>query len=232
MKREDLIKKIREGLLDNMEGSPSKHMAAVDAVRSLLTDLEQPDERFVPTHAAVVRLLTALGVDKNDDNYKGTPRRVTEWLLEKFPVDDTAALKEITKAYFPTNYTGMIAQTGIEVYGLCPHHLKDVHYSVSIGYVPSGRAIGLSKLSRIAEFSLSRAGLQEDGTAKLAQTLSDVLDTDNIAVVAKAKHFCMVSRGVKQHSTDTTTSEMHGVFRRNDAEIKNEFLQLVYEGRK
>ncbi len=188
------------------------------------------DERFGPVHAALVRLLTALDLDHKDPNLKGTPQRVAEWLLEKFPSEaaDKAMLKELARAYFPTDYDGMLAQTDIRVYGLCPHHFKDVMYTIAVGYVPKGRAIGLSKLTRISEFCLGRATLQEDGTADLATTLQEVLATENVAVVVKGRHYCMVSRGVKQHNTMTTTAEMRGLFRKDESGIKSEFLQLVH----
>lgn len=186
------------------------------------------DKRFRSTQTAVKYLLEKLGVNPDDPNYADTPRRVAEWLLEKFPeAPEEDELKKLVTAYFPTEYTGMLAQTGIQVFGLCPHHLKDVEYSISIGYVPKERAIGLSKLSRLAEFCLGRAILQEDGTKKLADVLMSLLGTDNVAVVAKAKHYCMISRGVKQDAAITTTSEMRGVFLRNHSGIRNEFLALV-----
>lgn len=189
------------------------------------------DERNKAVHAAVARLLTALGIDwERDANYRETPSRVTTWLLEKFPTELERETKRqlYAKKVFPSNYDGVITQTGIKVYGVCPHHLKDIVYDVSIGYVPYGAIIGLSKLARLAELELGVSGTQEDLTKKLAEVLCVVLHTEDVAVVVKGRHNCMVSRGVRQSASVTVTSEMYGKFRKNNADIKGEFLDLVH----
>lgn len=190
------------------------------------------EERDVRVHAAVVRLLTALEIDQKNPNYKDTPRRITAWLLEKFPSEDQQSVMRgmLAKKVFPSEYDGIIAQTGIKVFGLCPHHFKDIEYQVSIGYLPDGFVIGLSKLARLAEIELGVAKTQEDATHSLAEALCVMLHTKDVAVVVKGKHNCMISRGVKQQLTMTTTSEMWGRFRLDQGGIKAEFLQLVHNG--
>lgn len=187
------------------------------------------DPRYKPTHAAVVRLLTALGVSQRDDNFKETPRRVATWLLTKFPTYEEQEVQRglLSKATFPSNYDGIVAETGIHVTGLCPHHFKDVTYDVSVGYLVHGRMLGLSKLARLAELELGIAITQEDGTLSLALSLSKLTRVDDVAVVVRGVHSCMTNRGVKQHSAVTSTSEMRGKFRSDQGGIKSEFLSLI-----
>lgn len=190
------------------------------------------DERYKATHAAIVRLLTALEVDQKDPNYKETPRRVTEWLLEKFPSETEQVVKKglLKKKAFPSYYSGLIAQVGIRVYGLCPHHFLPVEYTIAIGYLPGGTTIGLSKLARLAELELGIAVTQEDGTAALARSLANMVNVQDVAVVVKGIHNCMRVRGVKQQATFTETSEMLGKFRESSNGVKAEFLALVRNG--
>lgn len=191
------------------------------------------EKRDKAVHAAVARLLTALGVDwEHEPNYKDTPRRVTQWLTEKFPseTERTVTKAILAKKVFPSNYDGIVAQVGIKINGLCPHHLLPVVYTVAIGYIPAGHTIGLSKLARLADVELGIAVTQEDGTFNLANSLDLMVHSRDVAVVVRGVHNCMVVRGVKQQATYTTTSEMRGKFRINAGGIKEEFMMLVHNG--
>lgn len=192
--------------------------------------MEDYVDKKTKVEAAVKRLLTSLDVDPKDPNFKETPRRVAAWLMEKFtsPMAVEATLAEYADKTFPSRHDNMIVQTGIRVYGLCPHHLLPIEYDVAIGYIPEDRVIGLSKLARTAELILGQVGIQEDRTDELARCLSQALRVEDIAVVAQARHDCMICRGVRMHTSETTTSAMLGKFRHDDNGTKSEFLALVY----
>jgi len=190
------------------------------------------DVRIAPSEVekALRLLLLALKVDLEDENYRETPERIEKWLTSHFiSVHDFAdAIDEIKSKTFPSEYRGVVTQTGIRVYGLCPHHFLPVEYDVSIGYLAHKKMIGLSKLSRIAELCLHPAVLQETGTERVATTLQTVLEVQDVAVVVSGRHNCMVVRGVEQDASLTTTSEMRGLFQKDEGGIKSEFLQLVH----
>lgn len=192
--------------------------------------MRNEDQRRLEVRDAVAELLVRLGSDLRDPNLADTPERVAKWLLSHFPSEEdyADAFKELRGAVFPTKYQGIIAQTGIRANGLCPHHLLPVSYDVAVGYIPDDSALGLSKLARVANLTLSRAGLQEDLTATLAKSLQELLGIMDVAVVVRGRHSCMSVRGVKMHSSVTTTSEMRGLFRTNTNDCKTEFLQLVH----
>lgn len=189
------------------------------------------EDRSKQVHAAVARLLTSLGVDwEHAPNYKETPRRMAAWLLEKFPDQENREVlrAQMARKVFPSSYDGIVAQSGIKVFGLCPHHLLPVVYDVSLGYLPHGYVIGLSKLTRLAELELGVAGTQEDVTMQLADSMIIMLRTNDVAVVVSGVHQCMAVRGVKQSFSRTTTSEMRGGFRTGG--LKEEFFRLVHNG--
>lgn len=189
------------------------------------------DKRIIGVRLAVADLLNALGVNLSDPNYVDTPDRYARWVLEHFPDRSSSIedeLRGLESKTFPTRYHGMVTQTGITVNGLCPHHLLPVTYDVAVGYIPKDKAIGLSKLARIAHSILSPAGLQEDGTVLIAEVFSLLLDVEDVAVVVRGVHSCMTVRGIREHDSETTTSEMRGVFLSNERQAKDEFLQIVY----
>lgn len=182
--------------------------------------------------AAVKRLLTALDVDTKDENYKDTPKRYAEWVMEHFTTETefNTSLRELSKSKFPSEYDGLVAQTHIIANGLCPHHLLPVKYKVTVGYLPTGMDIGLSKLTRITQLCLARAGLQEDLTQVLARSLQTALVTEDVAVIVRGEHMCMVCRGVKSIDSETITSSMMGRFIRDDKHARSEFLLLTHGG--
>jgi GTP cyclohydrolase I len=178
--------------------------------------------------SAVAALLTTLGVDLSDPNYRETPRRFGAYLLEHFALEDS--LEEINKcsrAVFPSQYAGMILQN-FNAVGMCPHHLLPVLYDGVVAYIPYNDTIGISKLSRIAQQCLRVPILQETGTLIIANALEEVLRSSNVAVMVRGQHMCMSIRGVKARDSYTTTSELRGDFM-DDADTRAEFMSLARE---
>ncbi len=95
-----------------------------------------------------------------------------------------------------------------------------------VGYIPNGRVVGISKLARVVESFAKRLQIQEKMTAQIANTIEKVLQPQGVAVVIKAEHHCMTTRGVHKPGTDLVTSRMLGAFRDN-ALTRQEFLSMV-----
>jgi GTP cyclohydrolase I len=108
----------------------------------------------------------------------------------------------------------------------CEHHLAPIIGRVHIGYLPRNRVVGISKLARVVEAYASRLQIQERMTAEIANIIDEVLQPQGVAVVIKAAHHCISSRGVKKHGVDLTTSRMLGCFR-TDPMSRQEFLAMV-----
>lgn len=171
-------------------------------------------------------LLSALGVDLTDENYLETPARFGSYLEAAFSYDISKDLEKWKKSVFPTEYAGMVTQTGVNGYSMCPHHLLPVQYRIDLAYIPRDKVIGLSKLARMAIACCKTPALQEDLAVNIADTLENVLTTSNVAVLATGVHSCMTIRGVRAENSKTVTSIFRGDFY-TDLNTRNEFLSLV-----
>lgn len=194
-------------------------------------DNARREDRFPFVAKAVGNLLKTLGIDLQDENFVETPRRFATYLLEHFLVDNTQEIEDWKSSVFPSEYSGMVIQGCIHADGICPHHLLPIDYTVGIGYIPKEDAIGLSKLARIATVCARYPLLQEEVTLRIANTLEEVLYTDNIAVVVEGIHSCMTVRGIRAHESSTSTSVFRGDFYA-DINTRQEFLTLLNRNRK
>jgi GTP cyclohydrolase IA len=166
-------------------------------------------------------ILQGLEVDANDQNYIKTPWRVLDTYKELFnhstPFPPT----------FTDGYTEMLVARHHTAWGMCPHHLLPVHLDISIGYIPNGAVVGLSKLARIANHAIGKPILQEAVTQDITRSLmSKIHPTPKGAgCVIEGVHMCMQMRGVKTPG-NVVTSSMEGVFLTEPA-TRAEFLSLV-----
>jgi GTP cyclohydrolase I len=110
---------------------------------------------------------------------------------------------------------------------MCEHHLLPFMGKAHIGYMPSGRVIGLSKLARVVEVIARRPQVQERMTEEIADLLVEELDAKGVAVVVEASHSCMTIRGVRKPGSLCVTSAMKGIFRSN-LSSRSEIMQLIY----
>lgn len=171
-------------------------------------------------------ILTYIGEDPNREGLLDTPKRVRkayEFLTRGYKQN----IKEILNgALFNEKYDEMVIVRDIEVYSLCEHHMLPFFGKCHVAYIPDGKIVGLSKIPRIVDVFARRLQVQERLTAQIADTLDEVLQPKGVAVVMKAKHLCMMMRGVEKQNTEVTTSTMHGVFG-SDRTTRNEFIHLV-----
>jgi GTP cyclohydrolase IA len=123
-------------------------------------------------------------------------------------------------------YDEMIVLRGVPFESHCEHHVAPIIGRAWVGYVPDRRVVGISKLARVVEIYSKRLQIQERLTAQIANTIDSVLQPRGVAVVIKAAHHCMMSRGVRKRGTDLVTSRMLGCFR-DQPMTRGEFLSLV-----
>ncbi len=124
------------------------------------------------------------------------------------------------------DYNEMVLIKDIPVYSQCEHHLVPFFGVAHVAYIPNGRIVGLSKLSRVVDMFARRLQVQERLTNQIAQALEDNLHPQGVAVVLECRHLCMESRGICQQGHTTITSAMRGVFL-NDPSARAEFLGLI-----
>jgi len=117
---------------------------------------------------------------------------------------------------------------GIPVYSHCEHHLAPFFGKATVGYVPNGKIVGLSKLTRLVDCFAKRLQVQERMTMQIANALMEVLEPKAVGVVVKCRHLCMESRGIRTPGEETVTSAMLGELQPNLA-MRTEFLALARE---
>jgi len=179
--------------------------------------------------AAVKTIIEWAGDDPARDGLKETPARVAKAFTEHFRgyAEDPEAILQKTFEEIE-GYDEMIVLRGIRFESHCEHHMAPIIGRAWVAYIPKGRVVGISKLARVVNAYAKRLQIQEKMTAQIANTIQEVLDPEGVAVVIKAEHHCMTTRGVMKPGTDMVTSRMLGVFRDNPL-TRQEFLSIVTE---
>jgi len=124
------------------------------------------------------------------------------------------------------NYNQMVLVKDIPIYSKCEHHLADIFGTVSIAYIPNGRIVGLSKLSRLADMYARRLQVQERMTDQIANALDLHLKPKGVGVLIRARHLCMESRGICQQGHHTVTTALRGALL-TEPDARAEFLMLA-----
>jgi len=119
--------------------------------------------------------------------------------------------------------------SGIPVYSHCEHHLAPFFGTATVGYIPNGKIVGLSKLTRLVECFSRRLQVQERLTMQVAEALMAHLSPSSVGVIVRCRHMCMESRGIQKSGEETTTSALLGKIRM-DAALRGEFFALAREG--
>ena len=172
-------------------------------------------------------IMRALGLDLGDDSLIETPKRVAKmYVNEIFWGLDYEAFPKCTAVENKMHYDEMVIERGINVMSACEHHLIQIAGIATVAYIPNKKVLGLSKINRIVEYFAKRPQIQERLTEQVFHALCYILDTDNVAVVVDAKHYCVAARGVEDTGSTTITSKLGGVFK-NDSSTRSEFMRLV-----
>ena len=120
----------------------------------------------------------------------------------------------------------MVVERNISVQSNCEHHFVIIDGLATVAYVPNQKVLGLSKINRIVEYFAKRPQIQERLTEQVYHALSFILDTEDVAVMIDAQHYCVKSRGVEDTGSSTITSRLGGGFK-SDPEVRAEFLTLA-----
>lgn len=185
------------------------------------------DPELVAKIAAHYRgILELIGEDPEREGLKKTPERAAKALLDAtcgYAADVNAIAQ---KAVFEHEGSGIVMVRGIEIYSLCEHHVLPFFGTITIGYIPDGKIIGLSKLGRIADAFARRLQVQERLTKQLCDFLTGTIANRGVMVMCSARHLCMQMRGVEKQLSETRTIECSGKFL-DSSELRAEFLRLA-----
>ena len=177
--------------------------------------------------AELVReLLVEIGEDPNREGLLKTPERVAgsyEFLTSGYQTDPKVIIND---AIFESHANNMIIVRNIEVYSLCEHHMLPFFGQCHIGYIATGKVLGVSKLARIVNCYARRLQIQERLTAQVAREIKDAVNAEGVGVVMECSHLCMMMRGVEKQNSVMTTSSVLGSFH-DDAATRSEFTNLI-----
>lgn len=171
-------------------------------------------------------LLIAIGEDPDREGLQKTPLRVAkamEFLTSGYRTDLKTIIND---AVFTQTTNSMVIVKNIEVYSMCEHHMLPFYGRCHIGYLPTGKVFGVSKLARMVDMYARRLQLQERLTEQVSQAIMDTIGATGVGVMIEARHLCMMMRGVEKQNSVMITSSVLGSFRESQA-TREEFLSLI-----
>jgi GTP cyclohydrolase I len=176
-------------------------------------------------------IMVTLGLNLSDDSLAETPKRVAKmYVNEIFWGLDHEAFPKCTTVENKMAYNEMVVERNINVQSNCEHHFVVIDGKATVAYVPNKKVLGLSKINRIVEYFSKRPQIQERLTEQIFHALQFILDTEDVAVMIDAQHYCVKSRGVEDVGSSTVTVRLGGGFK-SDSAARNEFLSIARMGK-
>lgn len=176
-------------------------------------------------------IMRALGLDLKDDSLIETPKRVAKmYVNEIFWGLDYDAFPKCTTVDNKMKYNEMVVERNVNVQSNCEHHFVIIDGLATVAYVPKEKVLGLSKINRIVEYFAKRPQIQERLTEQVFHALCYILETDDVAVMIDAQHYCVKSRGVEDTGSSTVTCKLGGGFK-TDPAARAEFLSIARMGK-
>ncbi|GFH42514.1 GTP cyclohydrolase 1 [Lactococcus hodotermopsidis] len=187
------------------------------------------DDKQTILKTSTTQLLEVIGDDPTRDGLLETPERVAKAYAEIFASTGETEFKDYK--LFPTdNDSDLVIVADIPFYAMCEHHLLPFFGTVTVGYVPNGEIIGLSKIPRLVNWAARRPSVQENLTALISAEMQRITQPKGVAVHVNSRHMCMEMRGINQPGTFTTTSLYKGTLK-TDALLRQEFMMKVSNGK-
>ena len=192
-----------------------------------MTDQADRDVTQAEAEAAVRTLIRWAGDDPDREGVLDTPARVARSYRELFAGYDTCPRTYLERTVEEVGgYDEMVVLKDIRFVSFCEHHMLPVVGKAHVGYLPTNRVVGISKLARVVHGFARRLQIQEKMTSEIARAIDDVLKPLGVGVVVEAEHSCMTLRGVNTAGSSLTTSHLMGAMR-DDPRTREEFLRLA-----
>ncbi|WP_395053012.1 GTP cyclohydrolase I FolE [Flavobacterium sp.] len=184
------------------------------------------DQKMVTIEKHFKAIMEEMGLDMTDDSLQGTPHRVAKMFIkEMFSGLDPKNKPKVSLFENEYKYDKMLVEANINFNSTCEHHFLPIFGKAHIGYISSGKVIGLSKLNRIVDYFSRRPQVQERLIMQIFNDLKLSLGTQNVIVVMEAAHLCVSSRGIKDENSYTSTIQYGGIF--NEKENRDDFFNLI-----
>ena len=187
-------------------------------------------EKIDHIEAHFTHIMRIMGLDLSDDSLIETPKRVAKmYINEIFWGLDYEAFPKCTTVDNKMKYNEMVCERNVSVQSNCEHHFVVIDGLATVAYVPKDKVLGLSKINRIVEYFSKRPQIQERLTEQVFHTLQFILETEDVAVMIDAQHYCVKSRGVEDTGSSTVTTRLGGGFK-TDIAARAEFYQIARQG--
>lgn len=183
------------------------------------------DEQVEKLASHIKAIIELLGEDPSREGLAKTPQRAAKALIDNTSGYHSDAEQLIKQALFNHEGDEMVVVKDIEFYSLCEHHVLPFYGTISIGYIPDGEIVGLSKLARVVETFARRLQVQERLTSQVCEVVAKNIKNKGVIVVCNAAHMCMKMRGIEKQATTTATMQYCGEF--ENVELQNQFFNLL-----
>lgn len=227
---------MKKKLTANKKTSPKKTLPLYVQTRYPSPILEQKptltDEEKIKLIAEKYKeIMEVLGLDLSDDSLKHTPNRIARmYVKEIFSGLDSNNFPEIS--FFENKFQPAMGESvniilvKVNFTSFCEHHFVPMSGYAYVAYVPNKKLIGLSKIPRIVRFFAKRPQVQERLAAQITDSLSILLETENVAVSIIAEHYCVIARGIENEHSNTVTNIFRGHFQTSDS-LRREFFESI-----
>ncbi|NBC64981.1 MAG: GTP cyclohydrolase I FolE [Bacteroidetes bacterium] len=218
---------MKQDLIDQFESFGDAHqMSSVETPIRKDAFLKTDHQKIEAIQEYFHKIMVELGLDMEDDSLKGTPYRVAKMYVEEmFAGLNPNNKPELSVFDNKYEYKKMLIESDITFSSACEHHFLPIIGKAHVGYVSSGKVIGLSKINRIVNYYARRPQVQERLSLQIFNELKSVLQTKNVMVIVEAEHTCISTRGVNDKTSKTTTMEYSGVF--EEADVRNDFYKML-----
>lgn len=208
-----------------------KHLLSLGLETPMVPNELTHKQKVAKIEEHFTEIMKTLGLDLTDDSLIETPLRVAKMYCgEIFWGLDPEAFPKCTTVENKMKYDEMVVEKGVSVQSNCEHHFVIIDGLATVAYLPNKKVLGLSKINRVVEYFSKRPQIQERLTSQIYHALSFILETEDVAVMIDAQHYCVKSRGVEDTGSHTITSHLGGKFR-TDPLVRREFLSLAHSAK-
>ncbi len=193
---------------------------------SSISNDEKDNERIMLISSHIKDIIQLLGEDTERQGLVKTPVRAAKALYYATRGYRQNADEVVNGAAFDSPDRNMVIVKDVEFYSMCEHHILPFFGHISIGYMPDGRVLGLSKVARLVDMYARRLQLQERFTAEVCRAVMAAVDAKGVIAVSNAGHLCMKMRGVEKQDSTTSVVSAVGVFE-DDSELRRDFFSAL-----
>ena len=174
---------------------------------------------------AVASIIAAIGEDSEREGLVDTPKRVAQMYGEFFSGLDEDPSKVLATG-FEEGDGEMVVLKDIPFFSICEHHFLTFYGTAAVGYLPSGRVVGASKLARALDILARRPQMQERLTDQLVETIFRTIEPHGVGVMLTAEHMCIALRGAEKPGARVVTSASRGTIKTSDAARRDFYAML------